>query len=179
MFLCFSQRSQRVPPSPSWYPFAWIVEISRVSEDDMLRMVGLDAYMLMRYLNICCRTSAFLMFWGLIIVVPLYATGSQGCYNWNQLTLANIPNPSKDPVGSRRLWVPVVFAYLFSAYFCGLMGQEYRNFLHKRIEYLVRGDTDTPPQTYYTLMLERIPSTLQTESDLRAFFEKIFPGRDK
>lgn len=46
------QSTNRVPSAPSKYPFAWAYEVSRVSEEDVLRMVGLDAYMMVRYLNI-------------------------------------------------------------------------------------------------------------------------------
>jgi len=46
------QSTNRVPAAPSKYPFSWIYEVSRVSEEEVLRMVGLDAYMMVRYLNI-------------------------------------------------------------------------------------------------------------------------------
>ena len=47
--------TKRVPPEPPSYPFAWIYTISQVSDDDLVRMVGLDAYMLLRYIIVCFR----------------------------------------------------------------------------------------------------------------------------
>ena len=140
-------------------------------------MVGLDAYMLMRYINICCKTSLFLMFWGLVVLVPVYSNGSQGCVAWNQFTLANIPDPSVNAIEAERLWFPVVFAYLFTAYFCRLVYAEYNNFMEKRVDFLIHGDANTPPQTYYTVMVERVPSKLQSVPKLTEFFNKLFPGK--
>jgi hypothetical protein len=89
-------------------------------------MVGLDGYMLIRFLGICFRVSLFLSFFGLLILVPCYAYAPGGPYqDWNKYTLANIPN---DPNAS-QLWAPVIFAYVLSAYFCVLIHAEYNNFV--------------------------------------------------
>jgi hypothetical protein len=39
----------RVPPIPKDFVFGWLFAIFQVTEMDVLRMVGLDAYMLLRY----------------------------------------------------------------------------------------------------------------------------------
>ncbi|KAJ1385444.1 hypothetical protein B484DRAFT_410502 [Ochromonadaceae sp. CCMP2298] len=57
-----------------------------------------------------------------------------------------------------------------------MMYVEYNNFIVKRVEYLVRGDQDTPHQTYYTVMVERLPPSLRSGPMLATFFEKLFPG---
>lgn len=166
------QKSGRVPPEPSWYPFAWIAEIANVSEAEVLRMVGLDGYMMIRYLSVCFRVSLFLSFFGLVVLVPVYSSASSKYSDWNRFTLANIPN---DPA-AQQLWVPVVFSYVFAAYYCYLMHAEYKNFMEKRLQYLKEGDTDTPIQTYYTVMVEHLPAPLRSAEPLFAFFEKLFPG---
>lgn len=56
------------------------------------------------------------------------------------------------------------------------MYKEYKAFVQKRVEYLVRGDADTPVQTYYTIIVERLPSALRAAPLLHQFFEKLFPG---
>lgn len=67
-----------------------------------------------------------------------------------------------------RLWVSAFFGYIFAAYFCQLLYLEYNNFSVRRLQYLVQADLDgenldpdTPPQTYFTVMLENIPSNLR------------------
>ena len=41
-----------------------------------------------------------------------------------------------------------------------------------------QGDPDTPPQKYFTIMVERIPGHLRSAAALYKFFEKLFPGMD-
>ena len=144
-----------------------------VGEEDLLRMVGLDGYMLIRYINVCFRMSVFYSLWGVIVLVPVYSSAPGKHVSWNKYTLANIPNnPS-----ANQLWVPAIFAYVFTTYFCHLMYTEYKNFVLKRIQYLIQGDTDTPTQTYYTIMVEKVPTTLRSAPALENFFEKIFPSK--
>jgi hypothetical protein len=166
------QRCNRVPPPPSTFPFAWVLTVMDVEEEDFLRMVGLDGYMLMRYINVCFRMSVFFTIWGLVALVPVYGNAPGKHIAWNKYTLANIPNDPK----ADQLWVPAVFAYVFSIYFCHLMYTEYKNFVKKRVQYLIQGDPDTPPQTYYTVMVEKVPISLRSAPALEAFFEKLFPG---
>lgn len=71
---------------------------------------------------------------------------------------------------------PVFSAYIISAYFCSVIHAEYQNFVEKRMKYLMEGDIDTVPQTYYTLLLERLPPSLRSASALRSFLEDILPG---
>jgi hypothetical protein len=161
-----------VPPIPGRYPFAWIVSVLEIGEEDLLRMVGLDGYMLIRYINVCFRMSVFYTIFGLLVLVPVYSSAPGEHVSWNKYTLANIPN---DP-SANQLWVPAIFAYIFSLYFCHLMYMEYKNFVKKRLQYLISGDPDTPQQTYYTIMLEKVPITLRSKPALELFFENLFPG---
>jgi hypothetical protein len=49
------QEIGRVPPNPPSYVFGWLAAINKITENDVLRMVGLDAYMLLRYITICFK----------------------------------------------------------------------------------------------------------------------------
>lgn len=116
--------------------------------------------------------SVFFTFWGVLVLLPVYSNAGGQQTQWNKYTLANVPfNPS-----AKQLWVPAIFAYIFSIYFCHLMYSEYSNFVEKRIEYLGKGDLDTPPQTYYTVRVEKVPSSLRSAPALRNYFENIFPN---
>ena len=128
--------------------------------------------MLIRYINICFKISLFLTIWGMVVLVPIYSNAQNKHFSWNKYTLANIPN---DP-SAHQLWVPAISAYIFATYFCHLMYGEYQNFVKKRIQYLIQGDPDTPPQTYYTIMVEKVPINLRSAPALENFFENVFPG---
>ena len=71
--------SNRVPPKPGSYPFAWIVSVLNVNDDtELLPMIGLDGYMLIRYIKACLKISLFFAFFCLIIMVPVYSRGAAG-----------------------------------------------------------------------------------------------------
>lgn len=165
---------KRVPPPPRKYIFGWVVDVLSVSEDDLLKMIGLDAYMFIRFINAAIRISAFISFWNILVLLPAYTLCPDGTRElWSKYTLANVPNRAS----AGTLWVPAIFAYLFSAYYCYVLKHEYENFLEKRANYLDQGDPDTPIQTQYTVMVENIPTSLRSAASLKEFFEGLFPGQ--
>ena len=170
----------RVPPEPPKSLFGWLVAINAITELDVLRMVGLDAYMLLRYHVVCYKLALFLSFWGLLLLVPLYSTVTADTA-WDRYTLSNVL-AGQDSY-KFRLWAAAIFGYVFSAYFCQLLYAEYSNFSIRRLQYLVQvdpdspqTDPDTPPQKYFTVMVENIPSHLRSAKALEQFFDKLFPG---
>ena len=54
---------------------AWILPVARMSGRDTLAHVGLDGYMLLRTMRLFRRACLFDAFWGLAVLVPIYATG--------------------------------------------------------------------------------------------------------
>jgi hypothetical protein len=127
-----------------------------------------------------CRLSAFTSFWGLLTILPIY-TSAGDQLEWDRYTLKNVIASGTDT--QFRLWATVIFAYMFAAYFCQLLYAEYGMFSSNRLKYLVQadpdspqGDPDTPPQKYFTIMVERIPSQLRSAVELHKFFENLFPG---
>jgi len=165
-------RSNRVPEKPAVYPFAWIWSIISIDQEEVLRMVGLDGYMLLRYLIVCFRAACFYSFWGLLLMAPIYSFGKGDLSGWNRYTIANVTDDNE----STTLWMPVVFCYLFSIFLCQLMYYEFKHFIEKRVDYLVQGDPDTETQTYYTIMIEKLPSKLRSTPILIDFFERLFPN---
>ena len=176
----------RVPPIPPHHVFGWLKALYDVSEMDVLRMVGLDAYMLLRYHVVCWKLSLFMSFWGIIALTPIYSTATNnifetGSLQWDHYTLRNVVNGASET--KYRLWAAAVFGYIFAAYFMQLLYAEYNNFSVRRLQYLVQanpdspqGDPDTPPQKYFTIMVENIPGHLRSAAALYKFFEKLFPG---
>ena len=170
-------RAGRVPPDPGASLLGWVSTLNTISEDDILQMVGLDGYMLMRYINICFHITLFISVWGACVLAPFYANSGGGRCAWAKYTLGNVPMGDETDVdGWSRLWAPAVFAYIFSAYYCLIMYNEYHNFLEKRVSYLQKGDPDTPTQAYYTVMVEKIPASLRSAQGLAQFFDNLFPG---
>lgn len=95
------------PFAESWWKAAWAVP-----QDELLRCVGLDTYMFLRFLRLAARTALLGTILGAILI-PVYATGDNegdDTLAFNQLTLARVAQ------GSDRLWAAVAAWWVFTAF---------------------------------------------------------------
>ena len=56
------------------------------------------------------------------------------------------------------------------------MNEEYKHYVECRMEYLAKGDKHVPTEQRYSLLVEEIPRELRSESALREYFDRLFPG---
>ncbi len=119
---------------PSAAVFGWFKQVWEVNDSDLLRMIGLDGYVFLRYLRMSAKIAGICMF-GLLIMLPSYytAAGNEKVWGINLLTMANIPEDGN------RLWVCLLFAYVFSFVFLYLIYKEYEHFAECRMEYFKHG----------------------------------------
>ncbi len=103
-------------------------------------MVGLDAYMCLRYIVVCFKMALFVSLWGFLILIPLYATSNYDTdtaeKRWDRFAISNILYGERSV--KYRLWVAALFGYVYAAYFCQLLYAEYNNFSVRRLQYLVQ-----------------------------------------
>jgi hypothetical protein len=66
---------ENIFPQSSW-PLGWIPAVARIPWSRVLETGGLDAYMYVRFIRLCLRIVAVSGFWGMIILFPVYYTGS-------------------------------------------------------------------------------------------------------
>lgn len=164
----------RVPGRPPRHLFGWVRHVMAVSSGEFLRMIGLDGYMLLRFVLVCFKFCSFGSFFGLLVLVPIYGHGNQGLGGWQQYTLANVV--SSGEVTTDALWLPAAVSYMYLAYILYLLHAEFEHFVLKRLEFLIQGDPDTFQQTHYTIMIENVPPPLRSVTALSSFFDKLFPG---
>jgi hypothetical protein len=160
----------RIPPKPSLWPGGWLVAVWFVDEQDFFNKVGLDAYMLLRFITFNLRVACFTFLWGLCILVPIYAHGDGELEGWNKFTIGNVGT------NISSLYAAVTFQYLFAFYFCFLIHSEYANFVSRRLQHLTKGDQEKHPQAHYTVKVENIPASLCSPHLIQDFFERQFPG---
>jgi hypothetical protein len=151
--------------------FNWVAGVFSVSWDTVRKYSGLDGYFFLRYIRMNLRICFVTAFWAFIILVPTYATGNNDQKGWYHLSVANVQS------GSPRMWIPAIFAYLFTGFIFFVMKQEYRHFLELRMDFLARGTSYIHPQHHYSLIVENIPHELQSEKALEDYFESLFPGK--
>jgi hypothetical protein len=58
-----------------------------------------------------------------------------------------------------------------------LINEEYKHFIEKRVNFLMKDTIFTHPQQNYSIMVEGIPEHLRSDRALYDFFNKIFPGK--
>lgn len=172
----FSQRQPSFMNLPKSLPEVisqnWIHSVFLISWDTIRKHSGLDGYFFLRYIRMNLRICLVTFFWASITLFPTYATGANnGQMGWYHLSVANVLG------GSWRMWIPAVFAYLFTGFIFFVMKQEYRHFLELRMEFLARGTTYIHPQHHYSLMIENIPHELRSEKSLYDYFDQLFPGK--
>jgi hypothetical protein len=150
----------------------WLSNVFNVSWDTVRTFSGLDGYFFLRYIRMNLRICAVTALWAFLILIPTYATGeSTGQVGWYHLSVANVVSDSW------RMWIPAIFAYLFTGFVFFVMKQEYRHFLELRMDFLARGTSYISPQHHYSLMVENIPHELRSERALYDYFDQLFPGK--
>ena len=162
----------RTPRSMPLGAFAWVPTAFLMPGSDLAALVGLDAYMLLRYTKLAMRLTAFMTFWGLAVLLPLYASADPGddpADGFYRFTFSNVP------VNSRLLWCPVAMVYMFTGHATYLIVHEYEHVLKWRQEWLASGVADTPEQPLYSIVVERLPRELRSDTALKDYFERLFP----
>eukprot|EP00607_Mallomonas_marina_P010478 CAMPEP_0182421544 /NCGR_PEP_ID=MMETSP1167-20130531/6968_1 /TAXON_ID=2988 /ORGANISM="Mallomonas Sp, Strain CCMP3275" /LENGTH=836 /DNA_ID=CAMNT_0024598791 /DNA_START=34 /DNA_END=2544 /DNA_ORIENTATION=+ len=167
---CHNRKSTS-PARPPVGLFAWIPFVLSISDEETLRMVGMDAFVFLSILRFCVRFAFSSGLLGAVFLIPVYVAApfnhdNPGIRRWS---MGNI-NSSYS-----QLWTPWLFTYIFSFIFLGLLHFEYKSFATLRQKYL-RGSNEEISQASYSVLLEGIPKKYRSNSKLKAFFEKLFPG---
>mmetsp|Transcript_1983 Transcript_1983/g.3535 ORF Transcript_1983/g.3535 Transcript_1983/m.3535 type:complete len:820 (-) Transcript_1983:1190-3649(-) len=162
----------RCPPITPGFA-AWIMPLLNISDEDTLKLIGLDGYVMLRFLLLCARMGMGAGLFGLITLLPLYSTspGVDDVIGMNLHTMANVR------ARSERLWGPFICMYLFSFFFMYLLYKEYENFVSLRQQYFSEGDPDVPPQQLFSIIVENIPEEFRRSNALKDLFESLFPGQ--
>jgi len=176
---------------PKKGPFAWVSQVLfDFSDDEILARVGLDGWVLLRFLRMLAVLSGGVAFLSLTVLAPTYYTKqnflaidttlqnvSTSVVNQtnvtavtgiDMLTMANVPSES------HSLWAPFLCHYLFTFSFFYLLHQEYKRFAQKRKEYLHTGGKT--PLVGYSVQMEGLPASARSVDGLKNFVEQIFPS---
>ncbi|CAB9528745.1 CSC1-like protein [Seminavis robusta] len=157
------------PFATSWWKSAWEVE-----QDELLRCVGLDSFMFLRFLRLGAQLCGLGSVLAVLVLIPVYATGDNrgnATLQFNQITLARVE------AASPRLWASLLAWYLFVAFVLYAFWNEWQLFRTHRSAFLARGDQDMPQEYRYAVRVEGIPPEFRTDKALKAYFERLFPNQ--
>jgi len=173
-------RAAKLPgrPEPTGW-FGWLTFATAIPDDEMRRMVGLDGFLLLRFCRGLKRVFFWASFFGLVVLVPIYATGRQNRQGFDKLTMGNLLKP-KMYEQQPRLWAPVAFIYALTFLVLRFLETEATNYLKWRRDYLSFYGAASPDeyQSRCSVLVERLPPPLRSDSALKEFFGKLV-GEDK
>ncbi|XP_015159946.1 CSC1-like protein At3g54510 [Solanum tuberosum] len=151
----------------------WIFRAVRVTEEEILQNCGLDVLVFVRLFKFGIRFFLVCSIVGLLVLLPLNYTGSNGpntsSHSMDAFTISNISR------GSDRLWVHFSFLCFVSCYGMYLLYKEYNDIFIKRIQQLCNRRCE-PEQ--FTILVREIPFC--NEHNIRGcnvdhFFSKHHP----
>ncbi len=149
--------------------YRWAKDAMRVDSTELLRCVGHDTYVFLRFLRFGFNATAIPSILTLSILLPINILGHE-TDGFNKVTLGNLPQESP------RLWAAAILWYIYVPYVLWLLYEEWKHFFPLRYDYLARGDVDTPSCFRYAIIVENIPTKYRSKKALREYFEKLFPG---
>ncbi|KAJ2659623.1 phosphate metabolism protein 7 [Coemansia sp. RSA 1199] len=156
-------------PSIGAQVLAWIPAVLKVDEDKIIKRVGLDTYMFLRYMRSMFVIFVVLSFLSLVTILPVNITGGAGATELNILTIANVPSEST------KLWVHIVFFMLFVAWVLRNIFVELQVYTRLRIWWLTN-PSHAQKIGSSTIMVSSLPQALaDSDTKLGATFD-MFPG---
>ncbi|KAH7426832.1 hypothetical protein KP509_10G019000 [Ceratopteris richardii] len=139
-------------PSSDWLKEAW-----KLSEDEIMKIAGLDSLVLIRIYVFCFRFFGACTILGLLVLVPV------NYYQGQTIDIDNITNVSLDAFtisnvenGSERLWAHLSFLYVISFLAYSMLYLEYRHIAKRRIYHL---QIVQPKPGQFTILVRAVPKS--------------------
>ncbi len=121
------------PPLPKTL-FGWVSIVYNMEDEEYFRLVGLDAYVLYRFMRLCCLLNVEFVVFGMFILTPVYYHGNGGYSDLNRITLSNLSN------NSGLIVVAILFAWIYCFHFFWVVGKEMQVLAQLRRGFLARGN---------------------------------------
>jgi hypothetical protein len=155
-----------------------------ICEQELLRCVGLDTFVMLRFLRFGLDVALYPFVCGCLILIPTYYTNDyEGTVDTPTDGYFRITMQRLEP-NSPRHWVCIVFAMAFYGFVLRRLWIEWETFISLRFDFLANGDTDVTgrdalhlDQYRTSCMVESVPETHRRDRELFEFFDSLFPGQ--
>ncbi|THU56098.1 hypothetical protein C4D60_Mb11t13680 [Musa balbisiana] len=180
----FARRTARREALPIYPAFSlarlrptasWISRAFRVTEDEVLRIQGLDALVVLRFFKFGTKFFTVCSIIGLLILVPVNFTCQDGhsrsefSYSMDAFTISNIGK------GCNRLWIHFACLCFISFYILYLLYMEYKVILVLRLQHI--GNNRQQPDQF-TVLVRGVPLCIEHKAYgccVDHFFSKHHP----
>ncbi|KAI8329750.1 hypothetical protein BC941DRAFT_384371 [Chlamydoabsidia padenii] len=158
---------EKRPPPLSNGTIRWMWDIFQISDDELIRTMGLDRFMMLKFLRMGIIVFVSFSIVAIPILFPLNIINQLNSPGLNLLTIGNIRDP-------HRLWAHLILAVLLTTGLIYYTFHETRQYLVLRSNYLMSDDYRNSVMAR-TLYVPSIPKDVNTVENLKRIFSK-FPG---
>ncbi|ORX84793.1 DUF221-domain-containing protein [Basidiobolus meristosporus CBS 931.73] len=144
--------------------------VIKTPDEQLLKRIGVDAYMFLRYIRLCLILFALFSIPGYLVLIPVNAINQEGLDGLNKLTFGNIRDPE-------RLWVhftSTVLIVIQTGVTLYAVNREMSRFILFRQKYLLNRQHQLDPVAN-TILVSGIPDEINTEAQLMKIFDPL-PG---
>lgn len=162
---------QHAPPPMGKGMFAWFKPVVTTKEKDLIRFMGLDATIFLRFTRMCRNIFLTLTVFGCGILIPVNVYLGEG-RKFEKISALSLITPLN--TFNKPNWAQVVCAYIFSATVAGYLYYNYTKVVQLRRDYFnsveYRGSLHAR-----TLMLNDIPKQLRTDEGIARLIDEVVP----
>ncbi|CAO3599611.1 unnamed protein product [Absidia cylindrospora] len=158
---------EKRPPTISNGTVKWMWDIFQISDDELIRTMGLDRFMILKFLRMGLVTFFTFSLLAIPILFPLNIINQLDSPGLNLLTIGNIRD-------ARRTWAHVVLSLVLTGGLIYYTFYETRKYLVLRRAYLMSDEYRNSVMAR-TLYVPSIPKDVNTVDNLKRIFSK-FPG---
>ena len=152
-------------------PLSWVPTILSVRWETLHQSVTLDAYFFLRFIYLCFWLTMVPGFWAAFSLWPIYSTAGGGQTGFYRPSIVNIKDEGW------QIWMAPLFMWGLTLFARHTISEEYEHFVTLRKDYFSNGSGYRKTDHHFSLMIEQIPSELQSDAALKEYFNYIFPGK--
>ena len=135
-----------MPPELPKFTLDWLKLLWSLTDDDIVRYVGADGLMFLRFFRVCFKTACLMLVYGLCVLVPINSVGANNLTEFDKFSASNVAT------GSHMLYAHFVGAYLFTLALCSMLYKEYQKYVELRQQYMKSANVQN-----YSIVVRDIP----------------------
>ncbi|RIA91460.1 hypothetical protein C1645_724172 [Glomus cerebriforme] len=169
----FASEDKQPPKIEENKLWGWVKPVLKEEEHLLIKEIGLDAVMFIRFIKLCQNVFLCLFMFGICIIIPINIFGTYRDNNYN------IPNDNPLQILSvsylgraNWFWAHSVFTWIFSLIIYWFIYKEYSNYNKLRMEYF-KSDEYRNSLHSRTLLITGLPYSMQSDKGLVEYIELI------
>ncbi|PHH85914.1 hypothetical protein CDD83_11000 [Cordyceps sp. RAO-2017] len=166
---------KHAPPPIGRKPWSWITPLLRTDESLLVRQIGMDAVVFLRFIRMCRNMFLVLALVGTAILIPVHLASTVKSYDGGKTVTEWIIQITPSNVFGRAHWAQVVVAWLFNAVIAGFLWWNYRRVLQLRRQYFEGDDYQTSLHSR-TLMLSDLPRQACSDEGIARIIDQVVPN---